>query len=412
MEDAPGRDSMATQLFTPLAPRARYESSRLASIDAVRGAAMVFVCLSHFAGYYHFVSRAEDVGVYLYAVGMIASPTFVTVSGMVAGFMFSARSRSFPHFRRKLLDRGVFLLLVGHTVLALTGVLAGKSFSYAYSIEYITDAIAVAIIIGPWLVTVLRPRSRVLLAAAIFAIDWCAILFWHPSGATTILGKHYIVGLLNPADAGVMFPTFPVIPWFAVYLLGTVIGEHAGAYYAQEKRREGHLLLAKTGLVIFAFGLAVKIAFVLLKLSIPDFAQVHPNWTPLLSSYEKYPPGPIYIFFYAGAGLLLVAGVLEAARLGFQEFLMNQLRQIGRASLFSYIVQFHLYYVLLPKLHLPYTRAWPLVFVVSLALLALAAAGWNSIDGNRFLTVGIAPFLERNERLKREKQESQTFQHA
>jgi uncharacterized membrane protein len=368
---------------------------------------MLFVCLAHFARYFTLVSGPSEVGVYLTLVGMVASPTFVTVSGMVAGFMFVARRNSFPHFRRKLVDRGVFLLLVGHAVLAVTGVLAGTSFSYAYSIEYITDAIAVAVIIGPWLVGALPQKSRILLAAGIFAIDWLAILFWHPSGEATTLAKHYFVGLLNPEDAGVLFPTFPVIPWFAVYLIGTAIGERVGAYYAQEKRRDGHFLLAKIGLASFVFSATVKFAFILIKLSIPNFALAHPSFVPILSSYQKYPPGLTYIFFYAGAGLLLVAGVLEAARRKMQRFLLNQLRQIGQASFFSYVLQFQLYHVLLPKLHLPYTRAWPLLFVFSLALLAIGAAAWNSVEGNRFLTVGIGPLLERRARLREERREPQ-----
>ncbi len=385
MEDAPTVASMQSSLTS----RARYESSREASIDAARGAAMLFVCLSHFCRYFTLVSGAGDTGLYLALVGMVASPTFVIVSGMVAGFMFVARSKSFPHFRRKLVDRGVFLLVVGHTALTLTGVLSGKSFSFAYSIEYITDAIAVAAIIGPWLIGALGQKSRILLAVGIFAIDWCAILFWNPSGEAATLAKHYFVGLLNPEDAGVLFLTFPVIPWFAVYLIGTAIGERVGAYYAQEKRRDGHFLLAKIGFASFVFSAAVKVAFVLIKLSIPNFALVHPNFVPILSSYQKYPPGLTYICFYAGAGLLMVAGVLEAARRGMQPFLLNQLQQIGQASFFSFVLQFQLYHVLLPKLHLPYTRAWPLLFVFSLALLAIGAAAWNSVEGNRFLTLGM-----------------------
>jgi uncharacterized membrane protein len=403
MEDAPTVANMQTSL----ASKARYESSREASIDAARGAAMVFVCLSHFASYFTLVSRAGEVGAYLTMIGMVASPTFVTVSGLVAGFIFVARRESFPHFRRKLVDRGVFLLVVGHAILALTGVLAGRSFSTVYSVEYITDAIAVAVIIGPWLIGTHRQKLRILLAAGIFAIDWFAILFWHPNPGAATLAKHYLVGLLNPEDAGILFFTFPVIPWFAVYLVGTAIGQRVGAYYAQEKRREGHLLLAKIGFASFVFAVAVKFVFVLVKLSIPNFAVAHPNLVPLLSSYQKLPPGPTYVCFYAGAGLLLVAGVLEAARRGMQRFLLNHLRQIGQASFFSFVIQFVIYYSLLPKLRLPYTHAWPLLFMFSLALLAVVAAAWNSIDGNRFLTVGIGPLLERKARLRQERREPQ-----
>jgi uncharacterized membrane protein len=363
---------------------------------------MLFVCLSHFARYFTVVPGPSDVGAYLTAVGMIASPTFVTVSGMVAGFMFVVRSRSFLHFRRKLVDRGVFLLLIGHPILALTGFLAGQSFALAGSIEYITDAIAVAVIIGPWLVSALRQRSRILLAAGIFAIDWLAILFWHQSPGAATLAKHYFVGLLDPED----FVTFPVIPWFAVYLAGTAIGESFGAYYAQQSRRRGHVLLAKIGLASFAFAAVIKFVFVVLRFSLPSFALAYPSLVPLLSSYQKYPPGLTYVCFYGGGGLMLVAAVLEAARRRMQRFLLSQLRQIGQASFFSFVIQFHLYNILLPRLHLPYTRAWPLLFVLSLALLAAAAAAWNSVAGNRFLSVGIAPLLERRARLRRERREA------
>jgi hypothetical protein len=101
----------------------------------------------------------------------------------------------------------------------------------------------------------------------------------------------------------------------------------------------------------------------------------------------------------------MVAGVLEAARRGVQPFLLNRLRQIGQASFFSFVLQYQLYHVLIPKLHLPYTRAWPLLFLFSLVLLAIGAAAWNSVEGNRFLTVGIGPLLERRARRREERRE-------
>jgi uncharacterized membrane protein len=368
----------------------------LASIDAARGAAMIFVCLSHFANNYHFATGARQEGIYLFTIGLVASPTFVIVSGIVAGFMSVARKVSFARFRRKLLDRGVFLLLVGHAVLASTGALAGKGFSYAYRIGYITDAIAIAILIGPWLVAALHPKSRLLLAAGIFGLDWCAIMFWHQNAGIYTLAKHYLIGVVDPVAAGVTFPAFPVIPWFAVYLVGTVIGERVGASYARGDRREGERLLARIGMASFVFGSGAKLGLILIKRFAPHVAQGHPSLMPLLSSYQKYPPGPTYLLFYTGAGLMIVAGVLGAERQGMLSLLLNLLREIGQASLFSYVVEFHLYAVLLPMLRLHYSPFWPLLFGLSVLLLAAAAAAWNSIEGNRFLTVGIAPLLERN----------------
>ena len=377
--------------------------SRLASIDAARGAAMMFVCLSHFANYYPFAAvGAWEVGAYLYAIGMIASPTFVTVSGMMAGFMSVARPRSFEHFRRKLIDRGVFLLLIGHAVLALTVVLAGKSFAFGYSIEYITDAIALAVIFGPTLVRRITQRTRAAIAILIFAVDWVAVLFWSPSAASATLAKHYLVGLLSPDQQGVPFPAFAAVPWFAVYLMGTVIGEKVGEFYRRENRFEGHLILARVGLVGFLVGIATKVGLITVKHQVPGFAQAHPHLMPLLSSYEKYPPGPVYLCFYAGAGLLLVAGVMEAGRRGVMRFLFDQLSQVGQASLFSFVIQAPLYSVILPRLGLDYTHLWPLQFLLSLVVLVIAARLWNSIEGNRFLTVGIGPYLDHRDAKRQE----------
>ena len=356
---------------------------------------MLFVCLSHFANSYPFAATgASDFVPYLHAIGMIASPTFVSVSGMMAGFMLVARPKSFPDFRAKLIDRGFFLLIVAHAVLSFTVMLGGASFFYGYRIEYITDAIALAIIVGPSMVQRISSRNRLVLAAAIFAIDWCAIIFWNPVGPVVTAVKHYLVGLINAPDAGVPYPAFPAIPWFAVYLVGTVIGERVGDFYRHERRREGHLLLARIGVTALILGSTIKIGLILVKLAIPGFARLHPHLLALFSTYQKYPPGPAYVSFYAGAGLLLISGVMEAGRRGIQPVLFNQLRQIGAASLFSFVVQFLLYSAVLPRLGLNYSHMWPVLFLFSLAGVAGAAKVWNSFEGNRFLTVGIFPYLQ------------------
>src|SRR5947209_17006849 len=80
-------------------------SARVSSIDAARGAAMFFVCLSHFAGAYlwkHGIRGAD----FLATVSMIASPSFVLISGMTLGFLGALNPQSLPHLRVRLLDRG------------------------------------------------------------------------------------------------------------------------------------------------------------------------------------------------------------------------------------------------------------------------------------------------------------------
>ena len=385
---------VGSDLQIPAATKRPYASSRVASIDSARGAAMLFVCLAHFTNAYFFLNGRGDIGIDLVLIGMLASPTFVTVSGLVAGFLAITRPTSFGRLRRKLIDRGLFLLLVGHFVLALSGLATGAGFLHAYRVDYITDAIGFAILFGPWLLATLPWRSRLLLATAMFTLDWCVVLFWMPGEGVAMLAKRYLVGIVNPGQWGSTAGGFAAIPWFAVYIVGTVIGERVGAYYEGKNQKAAHLLLAKIGIFGVGCTLGVKIGLVFLKRAVPLFAEFHPTLTHLLSFYQKFPPGPVYLCFFGGAGMLLVAGVLEAGRRGLQPFLLSQLRQIGLASFFVYIVQFYVYVVVLRALRLPYTPFWPLIFLFSIVLLAAVARVWNLREGNRYLTVGIDPLLD------------------
>ena len=383
---------------TPSKPAKR--ASRVGSIDSARGAAMLFVCLAHFANAYHFTSGADESGGYIVLVGLLASPTFVTVSGFVAGFLAVTRSASFPQLREKLIDRGVFLLLVGHAVLALTGLLTSRGFVAAYRVGYITDVVGFAVILGPWLVTTLPARSRLLLAAVIFAGSWAAVFMWMPTGVGAI-EKQYLIGAPNPADWSSGY--FPLIPWFAVYLVGTTIGQRLGMHYLAKNPIKGHQFIAKVGVASLGFAIFIKGSVLIIKLAVPGLASAHPALVFSMSEYQKFPPGIVYLTFFGGAGMLLVSGVLEMVRRGIQPFLLNQLRQLGLASLFVYVLQFYLYAVLLRSLKLPYSPFWPLLFFVSIVVLTLAARVWNRYESNRFLTVGIGPYLAYRARRKKER---------
>jgi uncharacterized membrane protein len=371
--------------------KSSYGASRVASIDAARGAAMLFVCLAHFADAYQFVSGADASGMYLVLIGMVASPTFVIVSGLVAGFLAVTRSSSFGQLRLKLIDRGFFLLIVGHAVLAFSGVFAGRSLAAGLRVGYITDVVGFAVVLGPWLVDSLRPQPRLVVAASVFSLSWLAVFLWQPVGPIASV-KQYAIGIPNLADA--TRGDFPLLPWFAVYLVGTVIGQHLGGYYARKREREGHLVIARIGAAAFGLGVVAKIGLHFLRVAAPSLEQAHPLLLFSISSYQKFPPGPIYVLFFGGAGMLLVSAILEAGRLRILPFLLSWLRQIGLASLFIYVLQYYVYVVVLRALHLPYSPLWPLLFLFTVMILERAAALWNSVEGNRFLTVGIAAIVK------------------
>ncbi len=365
----------------------KYVSSRVASIDAARGAAMVFVCLAHFSNAYFFGAGEDAEGMYLVVIGMIASPTFVTMSGLVAGFLAMTRSESFDHLRLKLIDRGLFLLIVGHAILAFSGVFAGRGFAYALKIGYITDVVGFAVIVGPSLIASVRPKVRLILAVGVYALSWLVVFLWHPASGLALGIKQYAIGIPNLTDS--TRGDFPLLPWFAVYLIGTVIGQHIGALYAVRREKSAHIFLAKLGAVSLAIGVAAKIALHVFRDFAPVVDRVHPLLMFSISSYQKFPPGPVYLLYFGGLGMLLVALILECGRRQMVPVLFNLLRQLGLASLFVYIAQFYVYVVVLRPLHLPFSHFWPLLFVSSLLILVAAAKVWNSREGNRYLTVGV-----------------------
>jgi uncharacterized membrane protein len=216
------------------------------------------------------------------------------------------------------------------------------------------------------------------------------VFLWQPTGVGAT-AKQYLIGIPNLADA--TRGDFPLLPWFGVYLLGTVLGQMLGGYYAQKRETAGHVVLARIGAVSFGAGLFAKVGLHVFRSAAPAFEQAHPLLVFSVSTYQKFPPGPVYVAFFGGAGMLMVAGILEAGRRGMMPFLLNRLRQIGLASLFIYVLQYYVYTVVLRALRLPYSPFWPLLFLFTIFLLERAAALWNSAEGNRYLTVGLAALL-------------------
>lgn len=348
---------------------------------------MLFVCLSHFTAGYLWKTGGHNLAVYLTTMSMVASPTFVTVSGMVVGFLAATNPLGFAELRLKLVDRGLFLLLVGHLLLTAALMPAVSHFSRAYRTSFVTDAIAVAVIIGPSLVRALDPLSRIALALGIYMADWLAIMQWHPMG-TAFTAKLYLVGAISPTGEIGAYPVFAVIPWFAVYLAGTVIGERFGQLYAGGHRAKAHRLLALTGMTFLLIGSASQLATMTLR---PMHVSGSREMLLLnvFSIYEKFPPGLVYLAFYGGAGLLLLAVIFEADRRAVLGAVLEPLRRIGRSSLFIFTVQYWLFRTVLGGLSLPYTPFWPLLLLASIVLLAQLAAVWDANGCNRLLTVGI-----------------------
>lgn len=357
---------------------------------------MVFVWLSHFCGAYLYPNGRTPEADLLVGMSMIASPSFVLISGIVCGFLATMHPANFPRLKRHLLDRGAFLLIVGHLVLAVSVLPRNHDLGVAYANGFVTDAIAVAIMFGPQLVDTMTGRWRLLLAVTLFSMNWLLVANWQPFGIGGQFVKRYIIGDLaagtHPAAIGV----FPILPWFAVYLAGTVIGEHLGRHYRNGALERARALLRRVAVASVLAGLAAYIGD--RELGIHGLAWMRdPAVAEFATPTQKFPPGCAYVLFFGGAGLLVAWMMLEIEARQWLPWLTEFLRNLGHASLLVYLVQAYLS-TMLRQLGLPYSAAWPLLYLSTLSVLGLTAAAWCRIDGNRFFTVGLRLLLDRRAR--------------
>jgi uncharacterized membrane protein len=357
---------------------------RIDGMDAARGTAMLFVCLSHFGLEYFRAMGDIPERVFAYTVGRVASPTFMLISGITVALLYERRRSDFARLRLTLVDRGIFMLTLGHVLIMLSTIPRQGSLSSSARLGFITDAIGVAILVGPTLVQRIGPAGRALLAAALYVIGVTLTLGWAPDTSSLRVVRYLLVGAFPEAEPF----NFPLLPWVAVYLVGTAVGQVAAR---AERRAAGgaERTLAWGGVICLSVVIAAKfVAWYLLPSGMGTMTIAGATYD-FFSPWQKLPAAPAYLASFGGCGLFLIAAVLWIARRGYAPWFIQASASLGRASLFAFILQFYVYYVGFHLLELPYTRVWPMYFVVSVVVIWVAARWWDSRGYQRYMTVGL-----------------------
>ena len=82
-----------------------------------------------------------------------------------------------------LADRALFMLTVGHVLIMVASAPRLESLSETLQRGFITDALAVALLLGPTLVAHVSRRARVLLSLILFSGAWLLAIRWTPANA-------------------------------------------------------------------------------------------------------------------------------------------------------------------------------------------------------------------------------------
>jgi uncharacterized membrane protein len=217
-------------------------SQRTRSIDATRGAAMLLVYMSHFGAMY-FGTAGDETGSRLASLmGWPASPTFIVLSGVLLGLLRQQQSARFPSFSWKMMDRGIFLLVPAHLLIIVAHWIPFHSTKFVF----ITDAVGVCMLVGPWLVIWLSGAARMIFSIALFALCWFIYLTWQPIDEVTIFARTVLIGRPIMKEGWI---TFPILPWLAAYVASTVLGESIAHWQASPRGSAKPLAITAIGAI-------------------------------------------------------------------------------------------------------------------------------------------------------------------
>ena len=312
-------------------------TSRLQSIDALRGFVMVVMLLDHVRETFFLhlqVGDPVDARTVLPALfftrtlSAICAPVFVVLTGLSAYLYGQKHSRA--ELSGFLLRRGAFLLFLEISFVC-----------FAWSAKFPPQTIWLQVIWAIGISMICLAGAVHLSRRAIVALGLAIVCGHNLLDAITVApGDRFFVpwALLHQRAAfewiGITFKTtYPVLPWIGVILLGYGIGPWfaTGADAATRRRR------------LVLIGVSLIVGFVLLRaFNVYGDRPWYDAGTPLRTAISflaltKYPPSLLFLMSTIGVGALLLAGF---ERFGSSR-LIPVLATFGGAPMFYYLL--HIY---------------------------------------------------------------------
>ncbi len=361
-------------------------AQRIVAIDGARGAAMLFSCLAHFAWWIE-LAYPLTCGV-LSSIGMIATPTFLVLSGAMTGILLSRDRADIARVKFKLLNRGLFLLTFGHLLVALTEWHRHGSLVRAIAGASVVDEIGLAMTLaGVFAHTLSQPSAR--RAAGVGAVIalfvcWAVIQYAPAQREWSVLATRALLGARVTDMYG---PTYlaPTLQYIAIFALGLSLSD------VLMEHRSAAARFTQYGLLLVLTAITARLLRYALDHGLTAGAPLGVDQAFALSG--KIPPTPAYLAFYGGLGLAMIGGFIAAWRRGwpYAHAVLQWLAVIGRASLFAFVLQYFLYWTLPDWMGIRPGPWSGLIYVANVLLLWFACRAWTALGGNRLLTVGLRP---------------------
>ena len=326
---------MTVDLNSANTPAPGRPSSRLASIDLLRGLIMVLMALDHarvfIVGFVPDPTNIETTTTALFTtrwVTHLCAPGFLLLAGIAA--LLQRERRGPLGLARLLFMRGAFLVALELTIV-----------TFAWIPDPGRSLILLQVIwaIG-WSMILLAPL--VLLPAGVVGALGVALAALHPQlagGLAALDVPGWLRILLIDANATLdwnegtrVIVSYPILPWFAVMAAGYGLGA-----LIRDRSRDWPSIMMRLGLLLVLGFIVLRAGGV--GLDPAPWERGHEGVRAVLSflNCEKYPPSPLFLMMTLGPLLLLLA-LFERRGAGRAT---DFLTALGRAPLFFYVL--HLY---------------------------------------------------------------------
>ncbi|GAA4237680.1 DUF1624 domain-containing protein [Postechiella marina] len=311
------------------------KSTRIESIDVLRGIVMVVMALDHTRDYFHFGSffsnptNLETTTPFLFFTRFIThycAPIFVFLAG-TAAFLYGT-NKTKPSLFKFLFTRGLWLIFLEFT---LNNFLWWFDITFSFVVLQVIWVIGLSMVVLSFLIFL---RKKILLA-----IGAILVLGHNLLDTIKVTGNNiediiwYILhqgGQIYTSPDQTIGAYYPAIPWIGIMVLGYCFG-----YFF---KKDFDVALRKKWLLYLGFG-AIGLFFLIRGLNV--YGDPVP-WTPqnttaktIMSFFKvsKYPPSLAYTLITLGPAMLFLYGI-ESIKNKVTNFLLV----FGRVPLFYYFV--------------------------------------------------------------------------
>lgn len=286
-------------------------STRIASIDWMRGLVMVLMIIDHASMAFDGHHVAEDSALYPGAATMalpaaefftrwithVCAPTFVFLAGTALALSIErrvARGMDAWEIDKAILTRGAIIGLLDLTIISLGS-------------GYLNLGVLLAIGLSMMCMAPLRRLSTGMLLG--LAVAWMLLgefvtgWFWDPPGSASPLASFFVA----TSSGEIVVNKYPLLPWLALMMAGWAFGRHIVDYDSGKTRISPKTVMLVAGIVALILFVVVRASQGYGDMFLPRTDNSWQQWLHV----SKYPPSLSYYGLELGVLFLCLALLMK-----------------------------------------------------------------------------------------------------